>query len=75
MEASRSLGSTNWRIMAREILPNVAAPLIVYTTLIIPSNILFEANLSFLGVGVPDDPLVGSCSASPPARSDTRSGS
>ena len=40
--------------MAREILPNVAAPLIVYTTLIIPANILFEAGLSFLGVGVPD---------------------
>jgi peptide/nickel transport system permease protein len=54
VEASRSLGSTNWRIMAKEILPNVAAPLIVYTTLIIPSNILFEAGLSYLGVGVPD---------------------
>ena len=54
VEASRSLGSSSWRIMAREILPNVAAPLIVYTTLIIPSNILFEAGLSFLGVGVPD---------------------
>jgi peptide/nickel transport system permease protein len=54
VEASRSLGASNWRIMAREILPNVAAPLIVYTTLIIPSNILFEAGLSFLGVGVPD---------------------
>ena len=54
VEASRSLGSSNWRIMAREILPNVAAPIIVYTTLIIPSNILFEAGLSFLGVGVPD---------------------
>ena len=38
----------------REILPNVAAPIIVFTTLIIPSNILFEAGLSFLGVGVPD---------------------
>ncbi len=54
VEAARSLGSSNWRIMAREILPNVAAPIIVYTTLIIPSNILFEAALSFLGVGVPD---------------------
>jgi peptide/nickel transport system permease protein len=54
VEASRSLGTSNWRIMAREVLPNVAAPLIVYTTLIIPSNILFEAGLSFLGVGVPD---------------------
>ena len=55
VEASRSLGATNFRIMAREILPNVAAPLIVYTTLIIPANILFEAALSFLGIGVPDE--------------------
>jgi len=54
VEASRSLGSSNMRIVMREILPNVAAPIIVFTTLIIPSNILFEAGLSFLGVGVPD---------------------
>jgi peptide/nickel transport system permease protein len=54
IEASRSLGSSNRRIILREILPNVAAPIIVFTTLIIPSNILFEAGLSFLGVGVPD---------------------
>jgi peptide/nickel transport system permease protein len=40
-------------IMFREILPNLAAPVIVYTTLIIPNNILFEAALSFLGVGIP----------------------
>lgn len=52
-EAARSLGAGNWRIMVREILPNVTAPIIVYTTLIIPNNILFEAALSFLGVGVP----------------------
>jgi ABC-type dipeptide/oligopeptide/nickel transport system permease subunit len=39
--------------MFREILPNLAAPVIVYTTLIIPNNILFEAALSFLGVGIP----------------------
>jgi peptide/nickel transport system permease protein len=54
VEASRSLGSSNLRIILREVLPNVAAPIIVYTTLIIPANILFEAGLSFLGVGVPD---------------------
>lgn len=53
VEAARALGSSNTRIMFREILPNVAAPIIVYTTLIIPNNILFEAALSFLGVGVP----------------------
>jgi peptide/nickel transport system permease protein len=55
IEAARSMGSTNRRIMFREILPNVAAPIIVYTTLIIPSNILFEAALSFLGIGVPQE--------------------
>ena len=39
--------------MFREVLPNLVAPIIVYTTLIIPNNILFEAALSFLGLGVP----------------------
>ena len=53
VEASRSLGASNTRIMLREILPNVVAPIIVYTTLIIPTNILIEASLSFLGLGVP----------------------
>ena len=53
IEAARSLGSGNARIMFKEILPNLAAPIIVYSTLIIPANILFEAALSFLGVGIP----------------------
>jgi peptide/nickel transport system permease protein len=52
VEASRSLGAGNMRIIFREVLPNLVAPIIVYTTLIIPTNILFEAALSFLGVGV-----------------------
>ncbi|MDQ4019226.1 MAG: ABC transporter permease [Actinomycetota bacterium] len=54
IEAARSLGAGHGRIMFREILPNLVAPIIVYTTVIIPSNILFEAALSFLGLGVPD---------------------
>jgi peptide/nickel transport system permease protein len=53
IEAARSIGAGSTRILFREILPNLAAPLIVYSTLIIPSNILFEASLSFLGVGIP----------------------
>ena len=52
VEAARSLGASNRRIIFREILPNLVAPIIVYSTLIIPTNILFEASLSFLGVGV-----------------------
>ena len=52
VEAARSLGASNTRIIFREILPNLVAPIIVYSTLLIPTNILFEAALSFLGVGV-----------------------
>ncbi|MFL5829800.1 MAG: ABC transporter permease [Solirubrobacteraceae bacterium] len=52
VEAARSLGASNKRIMFREILPNLVAPIIVYASLLIPVNILFEAALSFLGVGV-----------------------
>jgi len=52
VEAARALGASNTRIMLREILPNLLAPVIVYSTLLIPANILFEAALSFLGVGI-----------------------
>jgi peptide/nickel transport system permease protein len=52
VEASKSLGASNSRIIFRELLPNLVAPLIVYTTLFIPANILLEAALSFLGVGI-----------------------
>jgi peptide/nickel transport system permease protein len=53
VEAARSLGAGGPRIMFRELLPNLMAPIVVYATLLIPANILFEAALSFLGVGVP----------------------
>lgn len=53
VEASLALGASNRRIMFREVLPNLVAPIVVYSTLIIPSNVLFEAYLSFLGLGVP----------------------
>ena len=49
--ASRS-GASDLRIMFREILPNLAAPIIVYASLQIPVNILIEAALSYLGVGI-----------------------
>jgi peptide/nickel transport system permease protein len=52
VEAARALGASDLRIMFREILPNLIAPIIVYATLQIPLNILIEASLSFLGVGV-----------------------
>ena len=60
VEAARSLGASDRRIIFREILPNLVAPLIVYATMLIPQNILFEAALSFLGVGIdPQKPSWG----------------
>ena len=53
VEAARAMGSSDARIMFSELLPNLMAPILVYATLTIPGNILFEAALSFLGVGVP----------------------
>jgi len=52
VEAARSLGASDLRIMFVDILPNLVAPILVYTTLLIPSSIVFEASLSFLGLGV-----------------------
>jgi peptide/nickel transport system permease protein len=52
VDAARSLGASNTWIMLREIAPNIVGPILVYTTLTIPNNILGEAGLSFLGVGV-----------------------
>jgi peptide/nickel transport system permease protein len=52
VEAARSLGASDLRIMFVDILPNVLAPVIVYATLLIPISIVFEATLSFLGIGV-----------------------
>jgi peptide/nickel transport system permease protein len=55
VESARSVGASNVRILATEILPNLLGPLVVYSTLLIPTNILFEAALSYLGLGVPPD--------------------
>ena len=55
VESARAAGAGNVRILATEILPNLIGPLIVYSTLLIPTNILFEAALSYLGLGIPAD--------------------
>lgn len=52
VDAARSLGARTPYILLKELLPNLIAPILVYATLLIPTNILFEAGLSFLGVGV-----------------------
>jgi peptide/nickel transport system permease protein len=53
VEAARSLGAGDGRIMFVDVLPNVLAPVIVYTTLLIPVVIVTQATLSFLGLGLP----------------------
>jgi oligopeptide transport system permease protein len=52
VEAARSLGLSDSRIIFRHIVPNVLGPVIVYTTLTVPAVMLLEAALSFLGLGV-----------------------
>ncbi len=52
VESSRAIGNKGWRIVCRHILPNILGPIIVLLTLQIPSNILFESFLSFLGLGL-----------------------
>jgi peptide/nickel transport system permease protein len=60
VEAARSLGAGDLRIMFVDIFPNLLAPVLVYLTLLIPAAIAFEATLSFLGLGVvPPTPTWG----------------
>ena len=60
VDAARSLGARGPYILFRELLPNLVGPILVYSTLLIPTNILFEAALDFLGVGlIPPTPSWG----------------
>jgi oligopeptide transport system permease protein len=52
IEAAVSLGLSRWTIIRRHLIPNTLGPVIVYTTLTIPSVMLLEAFLSFLGLGI-----------------------
>jgi peptide/nickel transport system permease protein len=51
IEASRSIGASHWRIIFKDILPNIAGPIVVYSTLSLGDSILAAAVLSFLGLG------------------------
>jgi peptide/nickel transport system permease protein len=55
VEASRSLGAGSMRIVTGDVLANLTAPIIVLATLLVPQSILFEAALSYLGLGVSPD--------------------
>lgn len=53
VEAARSIGTTNFKILTRHILPNALGPIVVQATYLVPAAIIFEAFLSLLGMGVP----------------------
>jgi len=64
IDASRALGASHTRILLRHLLPNVSAVIIVYLTLMIPSIILYESFLSYLGLGIqPPQASLGSLMA------------
>jgi peptide/nickel transport system permease protein len=53
VEAARMVGASDARIIRSHLLPHLVAPIIVYSTLIVAQNVLLEAGLSFLGIGIP----------------------
>ncbi len=55
VEAARCMGVSDWRMLARHILPNCISPLVVQCTFIFSEAVLGEASLSFLGVGAPPE--------------------
>jgi peptide/nickel transport system permease protein len=73
VHSARVIGHSDSWIMWREILPNLVAPIVVYSSLMIPQTILFEAALSFLGVGVsPSTPSWGAMIAAAAPNFDTQ---
>jgi oligopeptide transport system permease protein len=53
VEAARSIGTKNVKILTRHILPNALGPIVVQATYLVPAAIIFEAFLSLLGLGIP----------------------
>jgi hypothetical protein len=53
--AAKAVGASRWQILRRHIMPNAAAPIIVYATVALGTFIVAEATLSFLGIGLPSD--------------------
>lgn len=52
VEAARALGANPFWIVIKHVMPNILGPIVVLLTFQIPSNILFESFLSFIGLGL-----------------------
>jgi peptide/nickel transport system permease protein len=73
IEAARMIGASDLRIVRSHVLPHLIAPMIVFSTLIVASYVLFEAGLSFLGIGIPlEVPSWGNLLSSAPEYYTTR---
>jgi peptide/nickel transport system permease protein len=67
VEAARMTGASDWRIVRSHLLPHLVGPIVVYSTLIVAANIIGEAGLSFLGLGIqPPTPSWGNLLAQAP---------
>ena len=66
VEAARMIGASDARIIRSHVLPHLVAPIIVYSTLIVASYVLFEAGLSFLGLGIKFEASWGNLLSSAP---------
>lgn len=64
IEAARLSGASNWRIIRKEVLPNIWSTVLVQATLLLPANVTAEAGLSFLGVGIQPPTRTGGCFSS-----------
>jgi len=74
IEAARAMGASDFRIMVRHVLPNVAALIVVLGTIFLPIAILAEAAISFLGIGVPEGTPSWGADLTGNNREDTRNG-
>ena len=55
VSAAQAIGASRWRVLWRHVLPNLVTPMVVVCSVNLPSIILLEASLSFLGFGAPPD--------------------
>jgi peptide/nickel transport system permease protein len=59
IQAARVLGMPTHRVLLRELMPNLAAPIVVSTSLMLPAFVSAEAGLAFLGIGITSRPSWG----------------
>ena len=59
IQAAQVIGAPTRRILFRELLPNLVAPIVIAISLVLPAFVALEAGLSFLGIGLTGEPSLG----------------